>query len=190
MSGQNYFHRQAEGVPKETDRESERESTVRRIAEPILSSLGLVLVDVELRGRGGNSLLRVVIEGPPAEGEAAESVTIKDCERAHVLIGHALDVEDPIPHAYVLEVSSPGLDRPIRSATDYERFQGRLARFKLAKPIGGQAVLIGRIGKLEGRQLWIETEAKGRRRRSREREAMAIALAMDDIQEARLEVEF
>jgi ribosome maturation factor RimP len=191
MSGQNYFHRQAEDVPKETIRESERESTIRRIAEPLLSSLGLVLVDIELRGRGGNSLLRVVIEGPPADGEAAENVTIKDCERAHVLIGHALDVEDPIPHAYVLEVSSPGLDRPIRTATDYERFQGRLARFKLAKPIDGQAVLIGRIGKLEGRQLWIETAVKGRRRRStREREAMAIALAMDDIQEARLEVEF
>ena len=89
MSGQNYFHRQAEGVPRETVRESEREITVRRIAEPILSSLGLVLVDIELRGRGGNSLLRVVIEGPPADGQAAENVTIKDCERAHVLIGHA-----------------------------------------------------------------------------------------------------
>jgi len=190
MSGQNYFHRQAEGVPRETVRESEREITIRRIAEPILSSLGLVLVDVELRGRGGNSLLRVVIEGPPADGQAAENVTIKDCERAHVLIGHALDVEDPIPHAYVLEVSSPGLDRPIRSATDYERFQGRLARFKLTKPIGGQAVLVGRIGKLDGRQLWIETAAQSRRQRSREREAMAIALPMDDIQEARLEVEF
>ena len=70
MSGQNYFHRQAEGVPRETVRESEREITVRRIAEPILSSLGLVLVDVELRGRGGNSLLRVVIEGPLADGQA------------------------------------------------------------------------------------------------------------------------
>ena len=90
----------------------------------------------------------------------------------------------------MLEVSSPGLDRPIRSATDYERFQGRLARFKLTKPIGGQAVLVGRIGKLDGRQLWIETAAQSRRQRSREREAMAIPLPMDDIQEARLEVEF
>ena len=188
MSGQ--FYRQAEGVPKETARESEREGTVRRIAEPILSSLGLVLVDVELRGRGGNSLLRLVIERPTGEGAAAESVTIKDCERAHVLIGHAFDVEDPIPHAYVLEVSSPGLDRRMRSATDYERFKGRLARFKLAKPMGGQAVVIGRIGKLEGHQLWIETATKTPRRRSGERDATAIALPVEDIQEARLEVEF
>ena len=190
MSGHDYFYRQTEGVPREADRESEREITVRRIAEPILSSLGLVLVDVELRGRGGNSLLRLVIERPTGDGEAGENVTIKDCERAHVLIGHAFDVEDPIPHAYVLEVSSPGLDRRIRSAMDYERFQGRLARFKLAKPLGGQVVVIGRIRKLEGPQLWIETATKGRRRRSGEQDATAIALPMEDIQEARLEVEF
>ena len=129
-----------------------------------------------------------MIERQTAEGQPDESPTVQDCERAHILIGHALDVEDPIPHAYVMEVSSPGLDRPIRSVTDYERFQGRLARFKLAKPVRGHAVVIGRIQRLEGGQVWIETPVKGPKRRSIQ--SMQIALALDDIQEARLEVEF
>ena len=189
MPGQNHFYRQSEGIPRGTVRESAQEPIVRRIAEPILNALGLVLVDVELRGRGGNSLLRLVIERAPADSEAVENVTVQDCERAHVLIGHALDVEDPIPHAYVLEVSSPGLDRPIRSARDYERFQGRLARFKLAKPLGGQGVVIGRIQRLDGRHVWIEMPLQGRQRAG-QREATPIPLVLEDIQEARLEVEF
>jgi len=190
MPGQNHFYRQSEGIPRGTVRESAQEPIVRRIAEPILNALGLVLVDVELRGRGGNSLLRLVIERAPADSEAVENVTVQDCERAHVLIGHALDVEDPIPHAYVLEVSSPGLDRPIRSARDYERFQGRLARFKLAKPLGGQGVVIGRIQRLDGRQVWIEMPPPKGRQRAGRREATPIPLVLEDIQEARLEVEF
>jgi ribosome maturation factor RimP len=188
MSGRDHFYQQAEGIPRGAQ-DSEREFAIRRIVEPILSALGLVLAGVELRGRGGNSLVRVVIERPAGDPNA-ENVTVQDCERAHVLIGHALDVEDPIPHGYVLEVSSPGLDRPIRSAVDYERFQGRLARFKLAKPVGGQAVVIGRIQKLENGQVWIETPTKGRQRRSGPQEATSIALYLEDIREARLEVEF
>ncbi len=188
MSCLDHLSQPGEGAPRETVRESKQEVIVRRIAEPILSSLGLILVDVQLRGRGGSSLLRLVIERQTAEGQADESPTVQDCERAHILIGHALDVEDPIPHAYVMEVSSPGLDRPIRSVTDYERFQGRLARFKLAKLVRGHAVVIGRIQRLEGRQVWIETPAMNQKRRSSQ--ATQIALALDDIQEARLEVEF
>jgi ribosome maturation factor RimP len=102
------------------------------------------------------------------------------------VIGHALDVEDPIPHTYVLEVSSPGLDRPIRHVQEYERFQGRLARFKLARPIMGQVVLIGRIQKLDGAQVWVEAAPAGKRSGS----AAPVALPLADILEARLEVEF
>ena len=190
MPGQNQFYRQPEGTPKGVGRESAQEPVVRRIAEPILDALGLVLVDVELRGRGGSSLLRLVIERTTPDGGAGENVTVHDCERAHVLIGHALDVEDPIPHAYVLEVSSPGLDRRIRSATEYERFQGRLARFKLSKPLSGQGVVIGRIQRLDGHQVWIERSSPPDRKGGRQRDATPIPLVLDDIQEARLEVEF
>lgn len=151
MPGRDHPHRQASNVPGGPVRESEQHAHIRRIAESILNSLGLLLVDIEARGRG-NSLIRLVIE----RRDSGEDVTVEDCERAHILIGHALDVDDPIPHRYVLEVSSPGLDRPLRTLTDYARFQGRLARFKLTKPVEGQTVLIGRIQKLQGTELWIE----------------------------------
>ena len=158
---------------------------VQRIVEPVLASLGLVLVDVEARGRGPKTLIRVIIERPTEQVEGA--VTLDDCERAHTLIGHALDAEDPIPHAYRLEVSSPGLDRPIRRPGDYERFRGRLARFKMAKPVLGQAVVVGRIQKLDGTQVWVETQAA---KAQRVGEGTPVALPLAEILEARLEVEF
>ena len=175
----------AGGVPSGTAQASERVvSIVQRIIEPVLASLGLVLVEVEVRGRGPKTLIRVVIERPLDQGEGA--VSVEDCERAHVLVGHALDAEDPIPHTYVLEVSSPGLDRPIRQVQEYERFKGRLARFKLAKPVLGQAVLVGRIQKLEGAQVWVDAVTVGKRGGT----AIPVALPLADILEARLEVEF
>ena len=192
MPGRDHCYRQSDGVPMGAVRESEPQAAVRRIAEPILASLGLVLVEVEVRGRG-HSFMRLVIERPATSGHTGEGVTVEDCERAHTLIGHALDVEDPIPHSYVLEVSSPGLDRPIRTVTDYERFQGRLARFKLTHPVEGQRVLIGRIQKVEGTEVWVEASSHGgggRPRPRRRQETKPIALALANIQEARLEVEF
>lgn len=186
MSGRDLPGVQVGGVPQGTARWSEQVgSTIRRIAEPILASLGLVLVEVEVRGRGPKSLVRVVIERLPEPGKADGGVSIEDCERVHLLLGHALDVEDPIPHAYVLEVSSPGLDRPIRRVSEYERFQGRLARFKLAKPALGQVVLIGRIQKLEGDHVWVETSPAGPRGGAKQQ----VALPLAEIREARLEVE-
>jgi ribosome maturation factor RimP len=176
------------GVPAGTAGGSEAiGAAVRRIVEPILASLGLVLVEVEVQGRGPKSLVRVVIERTPKEGEAAGGVSVEDCGRVHVLLGHALDVEDPIPHTYVLEISSPGLDRPIRQVGEYERFRGRLARFKLVKPVLGQSVLIGRIHQLEGEQLWVEARGIGRRGRA---PVKIVALPLAEIAEARLEVEF
>ena len=159
-------------------------SIVQRVAGPILASLGLVLVEAEVRGRGPTTLIRVVIERPPDQGDGA--VSVEDCERAHVLVGHALDAEDPIPHTYALEVSSPGLDRPIRHVGEYERFRGRLARFSLAKPALGQMVLTGRIQKLEGAQVWVDAVPAGKRGSH----AIPVAIPLADILEARLEVEF
>jgi len=185
MTGRDHPFVPAGGVPSGTARASERVvSIVQRIVEPVLASLGLVLVEVEVRGRGPKSLVRVVIERPPDQGEGA--VSVEDCGRAHVLIGHALDAEDPIPHTYVLEVSSPGLDRPIRHAQEYERFTGRLARFKLAAPVLGQAVLVGRIQRLDGAQVWVDAVTAGKRGGP----AGPVALPLADILEARLEVEF
>lgn len=83
-------------------------------------------------------LVRVFIDKPGG-------VTLGDCEAVHLSLGHALDVEDPIPHAYTLEVSSPGLDRPLTRRTDYERSRGKRVRIKLRAPVNGQWTAVGTL---------------------------------------------
>ena len=158
-------------------------AAVQQVVEPLVASLGLVLVEVQTRGHGPKTLIRVVIERPPDQNDGALSV--EDCGSAHLVIGHALDVADPIPHAFLLEVSSPGLDRPIRYVHEFERFAGRLARFKLANPKSGQIVVIGRIQQWDGSHVWVESAPQGQQKRP----ATLVALPLAEILEARLEVE-
>ncbi len=112
----------------------ESRPVVDRISEvvtPVLWALGLELVDVVCVGQGARSVLRVYIDKPGG-------VTVEDCGRAHLAIGPALDVADPFPHAYTLEVSSPGLDRIFRRNQDYRRALGKQVSVKLRQPIDGQ----------------------------------------------------
>ncbi len=111
---------------------------VEAIAAPIIRSLQLELVAVECSGQGPRTLLRVFIDKPGG-------VTLGDCEQVHVSLGHALDVEDPIPHAYTLEVSSPGLDRPLRRLDDFRRVLGQSVTIKLKQPIAGQWRIAGEL---------------------------------------------
>ena len=119
----------------------ESRSVVDRISEvvsPILWALGLELVDVVCVGQGARSVVRVYIDKPG-------SVTVDDCGRAHLAIGPALDVADPFPHAYTLEVSSPGLDRAFKRIQDYRRALGEQVSVKLRQPIDGQWRMVGRL---------------------------------------------
>jgi ribosome maturation factor RimP len=100
--------------------------------------LGLELADVICVGQGPRSVIRVFIDKP-------EGVTLDDCERAHKALGPALDVADPFPHAYTLEVSSPGLDRPFKRIQDYRRAVGRRVTLKLREPLAGQWRLVGTL---------------------------------------------
>jgi ribosome maturation factor RimP len=111
---------------------------VRSIATPIVRALSLDLVDVEYAGQGPRTVLRVFIDKPGG-------VSVRDCEQVHLSLGHALDVADPIPHTYILEVSSPGLDRPLRRREDYERALGKLVTLKFRNPRDGQWRLAGRL---------------------------------------------
>ncbi len=106
------------------------------VIAPILWTFGLELVGVECVGQGPRSVVRVLIEKPGG-------VTISDCEQAHKALGPALDVADPFPHAYTLEVSSPGLDRPFRRLQDYQRAIGKDVSLKLRQPIEGQWRITG-----------------------------------------------
>jgi len=132
------------GAARETGQgESVKESrpVVDRISEavsPILWTLGLELVDVVCLGQGSRSVVRVFIDKP-------DGVTLDDCERAHKALGPALDVADPFPHAYTLEVSSPGLDRPFKRIQDYHRAVGKRVTLKLREPLAGQWRLVGTL---------------------------------------------
>ena len=111
---------------------------LHEVISPILWTLGLELIDVVCVGRGPRSVVRVLIDKPGG-------VTITDCEQAHKALGPALDVADPFPHAYTLEVSSPGLDRPFQRTQDYQRAIGKQVNLKLRQPLEGQWRITGEL---------------------------------------------
>jgi ribosome maturation factor RimP len=148
---------------------------VEAIAAPIVRSLHLELVGVECSGQGSRTVLRVFIDKPGG-------VTLGDCEQVHLSLGHALDVEDPIPHAYTLEVSSPGLDRPLRRPEDFRRNLGKRINVKLAQPLHGQWRLMGRVQEVSESGL---TLACGPAELTE-----PIRLEWNAIAEAKLEIEF
>jgi len=105
---------------------------VRSVSQPILESLQLELVDIEYKRSGRDAILRLFID---KEG----GVTLDDCGVFSSELSAVLDVEDFIPCEYNLEVSSPGLDRPLKSAADYERFKGRLVKVRTYEPFQDDA---------------------------------------------------
>jgi ribosome maturation factor RimP len=101
---------------------------VRRIAAPLAAQEGLELVDVELGGAGGRQALRLFID-------KAGGVSLDDCSSVSRSVSAALDVEDPIDGAYDLEVSSPGLDRPLRTEEHFRKFAGEKVRVRTFGPV-------------------------------------------------------
>jgi ribosome maturation factor RimP len=101
---------------------------VRRIAAPLAGQEGLELIDVELGGPGGRQTLRLFID-------KAGGVSLDDCTSISRAVSAALDVEDPIDGAYDLEVSSPGLDRPLRTPEHFQKFAGKRVRVKTFGPL-------------------------------------------------------
>ncbi len=128
---------------------------VQRLAEPVASDLGLELVHVVYQHEPEGWVLRLLIERK--EGR----VTVEDCRRLSRDLADLLDVEDPIPSAYRLEVSSPGLDRPLVKETDFDRFAGRKITLRTHQPMDGRKKFTGLlIGRKQGR---IELEIDGTR---------------------------
>ncbi len=147
------------------------ENKIREILEPVINALGVELDDIELKKMRGKALLRVFIE---KEG----GVTIDDCESVSREIEAVLDVEDPIPCAYVLEVSSPGLDRPLRSTKDFRRFSGRTVRVVTREPVDGQTFFIGTLVEAGDAEISLLLPEKRK-----------VAIPYGNISRARLEVE-
>ncbi len=111
------------------------------LVEPLLTNLGYELVDLEVSAGHGSGMLRVYIDG-------AAGVGIEDCERVSREISALLDVHDPIPTAYRLEVSTPGLDRVLRTPAHFERFAGQRAEIELAVPRDGRRRFTGRLAQV------------------------------------------
>jgi len=118
-------------------------TTIQSFAEPLLADMRIELVEIQFRREGHGWVLRLFID---KEG----GITIDDCAKVSREISAYLEVEDLIVHAYHLEVSSPGLERPIRKKEDFVRYADRLARIKLREPMGEQKVLVGTLLGLEG----------------------------------------
>ena len=122
------------------------------LLEPVVTDLGLELVEIQFRREASGWVLRLIID-------KEEGVSLDDCTEVSREAGRLLEVEDPIEHSYRLEVSSPGLERPLRREKDYLRFKGRKAKIKTGESIDGQRVFIGTIGQLQDRMLTLHTDA-------------------------------
>lgn len=140
---------------------------IQSVTAPILRSLGLELFDIEF----SSHVLRIFID-------KKSGVTLDECARASRHLGTALDVEEVIPGSYTLEVSSPGLDRPLRNQDDYRRFIDKKVKIKTAIKFEDQKVFVGRLLGIEADIVSILLES-GRE----------IHLPFDQIERARLEVE-
>ncbi|RJQ48605.1 MAG: ribosome maturation factor RimP [Nitrospiraceae bacterium] len=111
---------------------------INKLIEPVINSCGIDLDHLEFGRMGRRGLLRVFIE---KEG----GVTLDDCELISREIAAVLDVEDPVPYPYVLEVSSPGLDRLLKGPKDFKKYSGKTARIITTEPIEKQTFFIGQI---------------------------------------------
>jgi ribosome maturation factor RimP len=145
--------------------------TLLRLLEPVIEALGYELVELEFHPQGRGGLLRIYLD---REG----GIGVDDCERASRQVSSVLDVEDPIPGAYTLEVSSPGLDRPLRKAEDYTRFAGQRAKLELLLPRDGRRRFSGGLRGIDGGEVLIEVDG------------VIYRLPLADIGKARLIPEF
>lgn len=135
-----------ESAPTEVrDRQMEPLVHIRTVAERVAASRGLDVWDIQSRREAVGHVVRIFIDRPGPAASPEESVSIEDCEQVNREIGTILDVEDPLPFAYTLEVSSPGLDRPLRGTSDYSRFAGRLAKIVVSEAVDNQKAFDGRL---------------------------------------------
>ncbi|MGI6778166.1 MAG: ribosome maturation factor RimP [Acetivibrionales bacterium] len=121
------------------------EDIVKDLAAPIVQKYSYELVDVEFIKEGANWYLRVYID-------KQDGITIDDCEIVSKELSKKLDEIDPIKQSYFLEVSSPGLDRPLKKESDFEKFKGETVEVKLYKPLEGKKLFDGKlVGLIDGR---------------------------------------
>ncbi|MFZ5646313.1 MAG: ribosome maturation factor RimP [Bacillota bacterium] len=146
-------------------------AVVETMATPVVEDLGLDLVDVEFVKEGGRWLLRVYIDKPGG-------ISHDDCEAVSQRLDALLDEKDPIPQSYYLEVSSPGIERPLKKREDFLRFAGHEVQVTTYAPVEGRKKFTGKLGVVDAGTLILEVEGS------------SISIPMEQVSSARLHVKF
>jgi len=141
---------------------------LQAMLEPLVNTMGYELVLLEFSSHKGSAMVRLFIDAPGG-------ITLGDCERVSREVEGVLDVEDPIPQNYRLEVSSPGLDRPLVKPAHFERFAGQVAKVQLIAPKAGRRKFQGLLKGLKDGQVVLKTVDAG-----------TVELRLDEIERARL----
>ena len=157
---------------------------VREIAQRVADSGGLELVDVDLRGGGKARMLRIFIDKPGG-------VTHEDCSNFSREVGTILDVEDAVPGGtYTLEVSSPGLDRKLLKASDYERFTGSLVKLTTRDPIAGNRHFEGRLKSFSNGLIELDLLPPKKKKDETADSGTHVEIELDNVEKANLVPEF
>ena len=155
-------------------------NTIREIAGRVATAQGIEVVDVELRGGGKARTLRITIDKP-------EGVTHEDCAMVSRDVSTILDVEDAVGGpSYTLEVSSPGLDRKLLKAGDYERFTGSRIKLTTQQPVNGNRHFEGRLESFEHGRLTLDLNAARKKRRPEEGVAPKLEIDLKNVEKANL----
>jgi ribosome maturation factor RimP len=160
---------------------ADKATDISNLLSPTVQALGLELLGVEYLPTSGGALLRLYIDIPQqavGDAETPRMVGIEDCESVSREVSAQLDVEDPISSHYTLEVSSPGVDRPLFTPAHYTRFLGEQVKIGLKLPQDGRRKLQGRIAAVEDERIDIEVDAKP--------EPQHVSIAFENIEKARL----
>jgi len=153
---------------------------VQAITERVAASLGLEVVEVELRGGGKARMLRIFIDKP-------QGVTHEDCASLSREVSTILDVEDAVGSgSYVLEVSSPGLDRKLFRAADFERFQGSRIKLTTRMPVNGNRHFEGRLEHFESGKLTLDLAEARKKFRPQQGTAQKLEIELANVEKANL----
>ena len=156
------------------------EDRVRAIAERVAATSGLEVVEIELRGGGKNRMLRVFLDKPAG-------VTHEDCALFSREFGTILDVEDVVPGgSYVLEVSSPGLDRKLNRAADYERFAGSKVKLMTRQPVNGNRHFEGRLESFRDGRLTLDLSEARKKKRPALDASQKVEIELANVEKANL----